>query len=163
MSKIEFCLVGKTLIELCREYPELVAQVIERHNTAEESNLENITTDASKKPLGPPYCAVWSLDEAKKSFENGADYVYCTWADARKFKKVKSIKEAVEFYTDGRFKTTAEPNCGAAWDLGGAIHSFKNGMVGVYCISGVSAYHNGINQKYHLARTIAEAELFFSK
>ena len=32
MAKIQFCLTGKTLVELCRECPEVVAAAIERNN-----------------------------------------------------------------------------------------------------------------------------------
>ena len=32
MAKIQFCLIGKTLVEFCREFPEVVAEAIEWNN-----------------------------------------------------------------------------------------------------------------------------------
>jgi hypothetical protein len=112
---------------------------------------QEIPLDACKKSLEPPSCAVWSLEEAKRFFENGADYVYCTWAEAQRFKKVKSVKEAIEFYSDQ--KTKAEPNCAAVWTLDGAYDAFGKGLAGVFCLK---------RDRYHLARSISEAHLFFN-
>ena len=134
-------------------YTDSCYEVIDRQCYNCTHCWQEVPLDACKKSLEPPAGAAWSLEETKKAFENGANYVYCTWADAQKFKKVTSIKEAIEFYTDGRYRSTAEPNCEATWNLTNAYHAFERGVAGVFCLK---------PDRFHLARTIEEAKLFFS-
>jgi hypothetical protein len=47
MAKIQFCLSGKTLVELCREFPEVVAEAIERNNmeTAPSTDVQQLKAE----------------------------------------------------------------------------------------------------------------------
>jgi hypothetical protein len=117
----EFAIQNSSFTDLITEIKNFIATCCYYNMTNEEAIAQlkkifpsnDLYNTAIKKAIAalersfePSAGAAWSLKDTKKAFENGADYVYCTWAEAQKFKKVSSVKEAIEFYTDGRFRTS---------------------------------------------------------